>query len=58
LVNYVKEEGELEKNLSKGKIKYDQQRKAEFLKQFIYIPDGKASVRVEEEIIKIIEKKK
>lgn len=56
LVNYAKTEADLEEYIlnSSQYINYDPKRKEDFLKRFISIPDGRASLRAEEAIIKTI----
>ncbi|OGY47195.1 MAG: hypothetical protein A3J62_02400 [Candidatus Buchananbacteria bacterium RIFCSPHIGHO2_02_FULL_38_8] len=56
MVNYVKTMEELEDCLlhPENYKKYNDNDREKFLKRFIYIPDGRASIRAEDEIIKVI----
>src|SRR3989338_5790797 len=58
LVNYAKTYDELENYILalSHMVEYNQDKKNAFLQDFIYLPDGQASLRTEDEIIKIINK--
>ncbi|MDD4271695.1 MAG: hypothetical protein PHF50_02730 [Patescibacteria group bacterium] len=57
LINYAKSYDEMEKIILnfKDHYNYTEQEKIDFLKSYLYMPDGKASFRAEEAIIKAIE---
>ena len=53
-VEYISSDDELENALENKKENKDPKKMNELLKKFIYIPDGDASKRTEEEIIQTI----
>ncbi len=57
LINYVKSEADLEEYILNPQkyLNYSCNRREEFLKELIHIPDGHASIRAEEAIIETIE---
>ena len=57
LINYVKHDADLEEYIinSNKYLKYDPKRKKDFLEGLISKPDGRASIRAEDSIIKTIE---
>lgn len=58
LINYAKSYDEMEKIILnfKDHYNYTEQEKLDFLKSYLFMPDGKASIRTEDAIIKVIKK--
>ncbi len=60
LINYVKSEADFSEYILKPEkyLGYSQKQREEFLKELIYIPDGRASIRAEAAIIEAIKEYK